>query len=104
MIDLNTDVIALFADSAMATAWTVTPKAGGAAYTLHGMLDMDDGPVLSGYALSANPVLHYATAAAPQLAVGDIVAQTGGAVWIVREAPRRSGDGLTSSAALGVAP
>lgn len=104
MIDLNADVAALFDDSALATAWTVTPKAGGAAYTLQGLLDVDDGPMLSGYALSANPVLHYATAAAPQLAVGDAIVQTGGVHWIVREAPRRSGDGLTSSAALGVAP
>lgn len=104
MIDLNADVNALFADSAMGTTWTVTPKAGGAPYMLHGLLDIDDGPVLSGYALSANPVLHYATAEAPHLAVGDAVAQTGGVVWLVREAPRRSGDGLTSEAALGVAP
>ena len=104
MIDIDADLAAIFSDTALASDWTITPKSGAAAYTLRAMLDVSDADALTGYALSANPLLHYRTAAAPALALGDAVLQAGGARWVVRAPPRRSGDGFTSMAELGVAP
>lgn len=104
MIDLDADLRAVFADPAMAQTYTVTPAAGGAAYTLRALLDMADNDALSGYALSLSPLLHYQTSAAPALAIGDLLQDAQGRKWIVREQPHHVGDGLESTAMLGVAP
>lgn len=104
MIDFDNDLRAVFADPAMAQTYTVTPASGGAAYTLRAMLDMTDTDALSGYALSLAPLLHYQTAAAPALALGDVLQDQAGRRWAVREQPYHVGDGLESAAMLGVAP
>jgi len=91
------------ADPAMAQTYTVTPAAGGAAYTLRALLDMADTTPYRATRSASRRCCTTKPPPRPPLPLATCC-KTHRAQWIVREQPHHVGDGLESTAMLGVAP